>query len=161
MPDTIPALAVHKNITVDVSRAHAFEVFTTGFDSWWPRSHHISKVEMRAAVIEPRTGGRWYEKGVDGSECDWGRVLVYEPPARIVLSWHLNGRFEFDPDPAHASEVEVRFIAEGPSRTRVELEHRHLERCAEAEKLRAGVDSEGGWGGLLANFAARARETAS
>ena len=160
MPDTIPALAVRKSVTAEVPAAHAFEVFTSGFDSWWPRSHHIAKGELLAAVIEPKVGGRWYERGVDGSECDWGRVLAYEPPSRIVLSWHLNGRFEFDPDPAHASEIEVRFIPDGSSRTRVELEHRYIERSVEAEALHKGVGSDGGWAGLLAAFAEKARATA-
>jgi uncharacterized protein YndB with AHSA1/START domain len=160
MPDTMPALAVRKSVTVEAPAAHAFEVFTIGFDSWWPRGHHIARVELLAAVIEPKVGGRWYESGVDGSECEWGTVLVYEPPSRIVLSWHLNGQFEFDPDPTRASEVEVRFIADGSSRTRVELEHRYIERSVGAEAVHKSVDSEGGWAGLLAAFAEKARESA-
>jgi len=161
MPDTLPALTVRKSVVVDTSRAHAFDVFTTQFDSWWPRGHHIGKAELLAAVIEPKVGGRWFERGVDGSECDWGTVLTYEPPSRIVLSWQLNGQWEFDPDSAHASEVEVRFIAESGSRTRVELEHRHIERAIHAEQLRGGVDSAQGWAGLLEMFAGKAREASA
>ena len=158
MADIAPALPVRKTVVVNATQSHAFEVFTQGFDSWWPKGHHIGKAEMLAAVIEPHTGGRWYEKGVDGSECDWGKVIAYEAPARIVLSWHLNGHWEFDADPAKASEVEVRFIAEGPTRTRVELEHRGLERAAYAEQLRSGIDSPQGWNGLLAMFAEAAQK---
>jgi uncharacterized protein YndB with AHSA1/START domain len=160
MPDALPALTVRKTLVVETPCAHAFEVFTAGFDSWWPRAHHIGKAELLAAVIEPRAGGRWFEKGVDGSECEWGAVLVYEPPSRVVLSWHLNGQWQYDADPSHASEVEVRFVPEGPSRTKVEFEHRYIERSAGAEQLRAGVDSPGGWTGLLEKFAARANESA-
>jgi uncharacterized protein YndB with AHSA1/START domain len=159
MPDTVPALTVRKSLTVEAPIAHTFHVFTTGFDSWWPRAHHIGQADLLAAVIEPKAGGRWYEKGVDGSECDWGRVLAYEPPSRVTLSWHLNGDWQYDPDPARASEVDVRFIPDGPGRTKVEFEHRHIERAVKAEQLRAGVDSEGGWNGLLAMFAATAKQT--
>ena len=158
MGNTIPAITVRKSVTVNATREHAFQVFTTGFDSWWPRAHHIGKAEMLAAIIEPKTGGRWYEKGVDGSECDWGKVLAWDAPNRVVLSWHLDGNWQFDPDPAHASEVEVKFVAESPSRTRVELEHRGLERANAAEQLRAGIDSDQGWNGLLRLFAAAANK---
>jgi uncharacterized protein YndB with AHSA1/START domain len=161
MPDALPALTVRKSLTVHASIAHAFHVFTTAFDTWWPREHHIGKADLLAAVIEPRAGGRWFERGVDGSECEWGRVLVYEPPSRVVLSWHLNGEWQYDPDPSHASEVDVRFIPDGPGRTKVEFEHRHIERAAHAEQLRAGVDSPQGWTGLLELFAARAKESAA
>jgi uncharacterized protein YndB with AHSA1/START domain len=161
MPDTMPALTVRKSLTVHASIAHAFAVFTTGFDSWWPRAHHIGTADLLAAVIEPRAGGRWFEKGVDGSECEWGTVLVYEPPSRVVLSWHLNGEWQYDPDPSHASEVDVRFIPDGPGRTKVEFEHRHIERAVGAEQLRSGVDSPQGWTGLLELFAARAKESAA
>jgi uncharacterized protein YndB with AHSA1/START domain len=108
---------------------------------------------MADAVIEPKAGGRWYERGTDGVECDWGQVLAYEPPARVLLSWHLQGDWSYDPDPARASEVEVRFVAEAPDVTRVELEHRHIERHADPEQVRAGIDSPGGWVGILAGYA--------
>lgn len=157
MPDPMPAIAVRKHLVVDAPCTRAFEVFTTEFDSWWPPSHHIGKAELLAAVIEPHVGGRWYEKGVDGSECDWGRVLAWEPPTRLVLSWHLNGQWEFDADAAHASEIEVRFTPDGESRTVIAFEHRHIERSVYAEQLRDGVDSPQGWTGLLARFAEKAK----
>ena len=106
--------------------------------------------------MEPRAGGRWYERGEDGSECQWGRVLSWEPPARVVLAWQINAQWQYDPD--FETEVEIKFIADGTG-TRVELEHRDLERYGEqAETMRATFDSDGGWNGLLAAFAGVAGE---
>ena len=153
--------SVRHTITVEAPREHAFEVFTRGIDTWWFRDHSIGTEPLKEVVMEPCKGGRVFERGIHGAECDWGRVLAYEPPSRVVLSWHLNGQWQYDPDPAHASEVDVRFIPDGPGRTTVEFEHRHIERAVGAEQLRAGVDSEGGWNGLLAMFAAKAKETAA
>ncbi len=99
---------VRYSVTVPISAQRAFTLFTEGFNTWWI-GHHIGKAELAEAVIEPRVDGRWYERGVDGTECDWGKVLVYEPPGRLVLTWQLNSEFEYDPDLTHASEVEVRF----------------------------------------------------
>jgi uncharacterized protein YndB with AHSA1/START domain len=146
-------LSVTKSVTVRAPRTRAFAVFTEKFFTWWPSSHHIGDAELADAVIEPEVGGRWYERGVDGSECDWGRVLAYEPPDRVLLSWHLQGDWTYDPDPAKASEVEVRFIEEEPGTTRVELSHRHIERHDVPEDVRRGVDSQNGWAGILATFA--------
>jgi len=112
---------------------------------------------MADFVMEPKVGGRWYELGVDGKQCDTGRVTAYEPPERIVLAWQLDERWQYDPDPAHASEVEVRFIAEGPSQTRVELEHRGFERHgAGADGVRDGTDAPTGWTYVLDLFAKHA-----
>jgi uncharacterized protein YndB with AHSA1/START domain len=145
--------AVRREITVQAPPERAFAVFTERFDSWWPRSHHIGAAEMAEAILEPRAGGRWYERGVDGSECEWGEVLAYDPPHRLRLSWHLNGEWVYDPDPAHASEVEVTFTPTAGG-TRVELAHRHFERQgATADALREGVSGEGGWSGLLKTYA--------
>jgi hypothetical protein len=153
MNRTITVAPVRKSVRVSAAPARAFEVFTTGFARWWPRSHSIAKVPQKEAVIEPRVGGRWFERAEDGSECDWGKVLVWEPPARVVLGWQLNADFRFDPDVV--TEVEIRFIAEGEDATRVELEHRHLERFGEqGEKLREKVGSPTGWGALLDEYAA-------
>ena len=149
---TISAAPVKKTIRVEAPRAHAFDVFTAGFGTWWPKTHHIGKAEMKEAVIELRAGGRWYEKGVDGSECTWGKVLAWEPPDRLVLSWHLNGKFELDE--GVDSQVEIRFIADGANATRVELEHR-IE-AADAETIRTAVDSPNGWSVLLDAFAKEA-----
>lgn len=156
MPEQIPSITVRKRLEVDAPCADAFHVFTAEFDTWWPPSHHIGTADLLAAIIEPKAGGRWYEKCVDGTECEWGRVVVYEPPSRLVLLWQLDGQWTYDPDPAHASEIEIRFIPDGSSRTIVELEHRHIERSQFAESLREGVDSPNGWSGLLAFFAERA-----
>ncbi len=140
---------VRREVTVPAPPERAFAVFTERFDSWWPRSHHIGKPEMAEAIIEPRAGGRWYERGVDGSECDWGEVLAYDPPHRLMLSWHLDGEWAYDPDPSHASEIEVAFTPADEG-TRVELTHRRFERHgATADALREGVGGEGGWSGLL------------
>jgi uncharacterized protein YndB with AHSA1/START domain len=156
MTGTIPD--VRKEITVEASAKRAFEVFTTHFDSWWPRSHHIGGGEMAAAVIEPRTGGRWYERTADGTECDWGRVLAWEPPTRLVLTWEISP--EFTRDENRASEVEVRFVPLTPDRTRVELIHSKLDVYGEAgAQVRSTVDSDGGWGALLALFGAELAAT--
>ena len=152
-PVTITPAPVRKTITVNVPQTRAFEVFTARFGTWWPKSHHIGKPEMANVLIEPRQGGRWYEKGVDGSECDWGKVLAWEPPSRVVLSWHLNSKFELDD--SVESSVEVQFFADAPSSTRVELVHRVT--AADAEGIRAAIDSPQGWTGLLAMYAEAAR----
>jgi uncharacterized protein YndB with AHSA1/START domain len=152
-PLKITAAPVRKTIVVKAPQARAFEVFTTRFGSWWPKSHHIGSAEMAEAIIEPRVGGRWYEKGVDGSECHWGEVLAWEPPSRVVLSWHVNSQFKIDENVQ--SEVDVSFIPEDASTTRVELEHRIT--AADAEAVRAAVDSPNGWSGLLGAYAEAAR----
>jgi uncharacterized protein YndB with AHSA1/START domain len=147
---------VRRSVTVNVPVDHAFRVFTERFDTWWPASHHIAPNPFAAAIIEPHEGGRWYERDAEGNECEWGRVLAWEPPARVVLSWTLSPEFRVDPDPAHASEVEVRFTPEGPG-TVVVLEHRHIDRHGDGwPGLRESVGSQGGWPGLLERFAAAA-----
>jgi uncharacterized protein YndB with AHSA1/START domain len=144
--------SVRKQIVVEVSQERAFEVFTARFDAWWPRDHHVGKAEIKEARMEPRVEGRWYEIGVDGSECDWGKVLAWEPPMRLVLGWQLNAEWQYDA--SFMTEVEVRFIALGPARTRVELEHRDLERFGDKlERTRSALDSKDGWSGGLALFA--------
>jgi uncharacterized protein YndB with AHSA1/START domain len=118
-------------VTVPLSPERAFALFTEGFFSWWPHGHQLGKADLADVVLEPRTGGRYYERGVDGSECDWGQVLACEPPHRIVVSWRINANDDTwfaDPDPARASEFEVTFVAQPDGQTRVELEHRHFER---------------------------------
>ena len=154
------ALSVRKTITVKASQQRAFTVFTERFDTWWPREHHIGAADLAEAIIEPKVGGRYYERGVDGSECDWGQVLAYEPHDRLVLSWHLQGDWKYDPDPAKASEIEVLFVAEAPDRTRVELAHRHIERHDLAEDVVTGIDSPSGWNGLLVLYREQAEAAA-
>ncbi|XRQ08703.1 SRPBCC family protein [Actinomadura welshii] len=144
---------IHQSITVPAPPDRAFRVFTHQFGLWWPREYSIGKAEMSDFVVEPRVGGRWYEVGVDGTECDTGRVTAYEPPGRLVLAWHLDGNWQFDPDPAHASEVEVRFTPDGDDGTRVDLFHRHFDRHGEgAAAVRAAVASTGGWGHCIAAY---------
>jgi uncharacterized protein YndB with AHSA1/START domain len=147
--------SVVRTVTVAAGQERAFEVYTARFGSWWPKEHHVGEADMVTCSFEPRVGGRWYETGVDGSECDWGRVLVWDPPNRLVHTWQLQGDWRFDPDPARASEVEVRFVAEGPARTRVEIEHRYLERHGDgADSVRAGVSSPKGYDYCLAGYVA-------
>jgi uncharacterized protein YndB with AHSA1/START domain len=150
------ASCVRKMVTVRVPPTVAWRVFTEQMGAWWPlATHKIGKAKAVDTVIEPRAGGRWYERGQDGSECDWGIVLAWEPPQRLLLGWHLDA--EFRHDPAAATEVELRFIAESPDVTRVELEHRGLERLGEsAEVLRGKIDSPNGWAGLLERYRAAA-----
>ena len=148
---TIVPAPVRKSVRVGAQPQRAFKIFTDGMGRWWPKSHHIGAADLDALVIEPKAGGRWYERGVDGSECDVGRVLVWEPPARLVLAWQLTADFKFDA--GLITEVEVRFIAEGANATRVELEHRNLERYGErAGGFRTTIDSPEGWSGLLQLF---------
>jgi len=151
-PATIPA--IEGSITINASIEHAFKVFTESFGTWWPAAYHIGKADMADAVIEPREGGRWFEKGTDDSECDWGRVLAWEPPNRLVLTWQINGMWQFDPDPEHASEIEIRFTAEGPEQTTVDVEHRHIDRLVAAQGLYEGLRNGGGWKALLEAYAA-------
>jgi uncharacterized protein YndB with AHSA1/START domain len=146
------ATAVHHSITVAAPQERAFAMFTEGFDRWWPRTHKIGHAELAEAVLEGREGGRWYERDVDGSECDWGTVLVWDPPARVVLDWQLSSEFAYDAD-LH-TEVEVSFVAEGPGSTRVTLEHRGLDAYGDQiDEVRRSIDSPGGWRGILELFA--------
>jgi uncharacterized protein YndB with AHSA1/START domain len=155
MSTQIRPAPVRKTILVNAAPEHAFETFTSGIGRWWPKSHKIGQAELDRPVIEPREGGRWYELDVDGSECDIGKVLVWDPPARLVLIWQLTAEFKFDPN--LVTEVEVQFTPEA-SGTRVDLEHRHLERLGDtADALREAVDSPGGWTGLLELYAQAAK----
>ena len=146
---------VRKSIRVAAPPDRAFDVFTAGIGRWWPKSHKIGQADLDHPVIEPREGGRWYQLGTDGSQCDVGKVLAWEPPSRLVLAWQLNPEWQFDPD--LITEVEVIFTADGEG-TRVDLEHRHLERMGErAEDMRGMIDSPNGWGHLLQLFAETAQ----
>jgi len=150
----VQAVSVQRSVTVKADLARAFTVFTDGLDTWWPRGHHIGKKPLQKAVIEPRTGGRCYGREADGTECQWGTVLAWEPPSRVVIAWHIAPDFQTtNLEPAASSEVEVRFTAEAGGTTRVDLEHRHLERHgAGYEQLRTAVAGPGGWPGLLQMF---------
>ena len=142
--------AVTQSVLVPLAPDKAFELFTDRFSDWWPKdSHHIADADAADVFLEPREGGRWYERSEDGQECDWGRVLQVDRPNRILLAWQLTPQFDFDPDPAHGTEVEVTFDAE-ESGTRVTLEHRGFEVHGEAgAAMRESVGGEGGWASLM------------
>jgi uncharacterized protein YndB with AHSA1/START domain len=139
--------SVSTAVVVEAPIERAFTFFTEDIGSWWNPDHHIIEAQLAEMIFEPRVGGNVYDRGVDGSECRWSRVLAYDPPVRVVFSWDINLNWKLETDPAKTSEVEVRFIAEGPDRTRVELEHRHLDRHGEGwQEMRGAVGSPGGWG---------------
>ena len=160
MSTQIRPAPVKKSIFVHAPQAHAFEVFTDGIGLWWPKTHAIGDAELDKPVIEPREGGRWYTRHTDGSETSTGFVDTWDPPARLVLAWQIDPRWQYDP--SLVTEVELRFEADGPHRTRVALEHRHLDRFGpEAERMRALFDSPGAWDGTLAAYAAAAVPSSS
>jgi len=159
MTESVQNLLVRRTIRIEAPPSHVFEVFVTRLDTWWPRSHHIGASAEFEAKIEPREGGRWYEVGADGKECEWGRVLTWEPPRRIVLSWEISATWQHDP--SVANEVEVRFHPDGEQATLVELEHRKLERYGEhAPAMYGAFASEQGWSGILESLAAVAKQSA-
>jgi uncharacterized protein YndB with AHSA1/START domain len=142
---------VRKSIHVAASPEHAFDVFANGIGRWWPKTHKIGPTDLDRPIIEPREGGRWYERDVDGSECEIGKVAVWDPPSRLVLIWQLTPEFTYDPD--LVTEVEVTFTPDGGG-TRVDLEHRDLERMGDkADAMRETVSGPGGWPALLQLFA--------
>lgn len=149
------AVPIQKTIVVATSPERAFQAFTEEMSTWWPlATHHIGKAEATTVVIEPLIGGRWFERGVDGSECDWGRVRTWDPPRRLVLTWEISSDWRHDP--SIQTELEVRFSAEGAS-TRVDLEHRLLHYYGDqATQMRGIFESEKGWAGLLQAFANQA-----
>ncbi len=147
------ATSVWHRVLVEAPVERAFAVFTERFGDFKPSTHNLLAVEIAKTVLEPRVGGRLYDRGVDGSECLWGRVLAYEPH-RLIFSWDIDPRWQVEQDPGKTSEVEVRFTAQGPDRTLVELEHRHLERHGDGWLgIREAVDSDDGWPLCLRRFA--------
>jgi uncharacterized protein YndB with AHSA1/START domain len=159
MPTSAEEAVVRKSILVRAPIDRAFSVFVEQMETWWPATHHIGSTPFEAIFVEPRVGGRWYERNVQGNQCDWGTVLAWDPPHRVSFSWHIgpghdSPDWKFDPDPAKASEVEISFVPEGFSATRIDLEHRGLERHGEGyEQLRAIFDGPGAWIGILECFA--------
>jgi uncharacterized protein YndB with AHSA1/START domain len=142
-------IAIKKQLTVEAPIERAFRVFTQQMSVWWPKSHHIGKSPLVQCVVEPQVGGRWYEVCEDGSQCDWGKVLAWEPPHRLVLAWQLDASFAFDRE--LITEVEVQFSELAPQQTRVDFEHRDLEKLGEAVVSGAqGMDN--GWGMILEQF---------
>jgi uncharacterized protein YndB with AHSA1/START domain len=162
MEKAVEEAVVRKSVRVKVPVERAFKVFVEQMETWWPATHHIGKTPFVALFVEPRVGGRWYEQNVKGELCDWGRVLKWDPPHLVVLSWHVGpkehenpeGEWGFDADLSRASEVEIKFIPDGKSATLVELTHSKLERHGEGyEKLRAMFDGPTAWAGILDLFA--------
>jgi uncharacterized protein YndB with AHSA1/START domain len=148
------AMSVRATVVVQAPLERAFRVFTEDFGSFKPPEHNMLGVEIAETVFEPRVGGHLYDRGVDGSECRWARVLAYEPPNRVVISWDISPQWQIETNLEKTSEVEVQFISEAPERTRVELEHRNLDRHGEGwQSLRDGVDSGDGWPLYLERFA--------
>jgi uncharacterized protein YndB with AHSA1/START domain len=148
--------SVRNSVVVEAPVERAFSVFTDGFGSFKPPEHNLLDVEIAETVFEPHAGGHLFDRGVDGSECRWARVLAYEPPDRVVISWDINPQWQIETDLEKTSEVEVRFIAETAERTRVELEHRNLDRHGPGwEGVREGVGGDGGWPLYLQRFADR------
>jgi uncharacterized protein YndB with AHSA1/START domain len=147
--------SVRRQIVVNAPISEAFRVFTERFGDFKPREHNLLRAAIAETVFEPRVGGNIYDRAVDGSECRWARILAFEPPDRVVFSWDISPRWQLETDPNLTSEVEVRFIAETPERTRVELEHRNLHRHGAGwESVRDGVENEGGWPLYLQRYAA-------
>jgi uncharacterized protein YndB with AHSA1/START domain len=153
---TTPAQAtsIRHEVVVEAPIERAFSVFTKGFGSFKPPEHNMLGVDIAETVFELSEGGNVYDRGVDGSECRWARVLTYDPPNRVVISWDISPQWQIETDPEKASEVDVRFIAEAPDRTRVELEHRNIDRHGDGwEAVREGVDGDDGWPLYLHRFA--------
>jgi len=152
-----PVEPIRKSAVVNTGVERAFELFIDKFDAIKPREHNLLPVPIAETVFEPRVGGHVYDVGTDGSQCKWARVLAYEPPSRVVFSWDIGPTWQLEADPAKTSEVEVRFIAESDDRTRVELEHRHLERHGTGWRAVAdGVDGQAGWPLYLSRYVAMA-----
>ena len=149
------AAVVRHHIVVDAPIAQAFTVFTERFGDFKPPEHNLLSTEIVETVFEPRVGGNIYDRGADGTECRWARVVTYEPPELVVFSWDIGPQWTIEANPANTSEVEVRFIAENPQRTRLELEHRHIDRHGPGwQAVSEGVsDDDGGWPHYLARYA--------
>jgi uncharacterized protein YndB with AHSA1/START domain len=146
---------VRRQILVNAPIGEAFKVFTERFGDFKPREHNLLRAPIAETVFEPRVGGNIYDRAVDGTECRWARILAFEPPDRVVFSWDISPRWQLETNPDLTSEVEVRFFAETPERTRVELAHRNLDRHGAGwESVRDGVDNEGGWPLYLQRYAA-------
>ena len=155
MTTQLQATSVSTSVEVEAPAEHVFRVFTDGIGSWWDPSHHILEAELAEMVFEPHVGGHIIDRGTDGSECRWARVLTYDPPRRVCFSWDINLRWQLETDPARSSEVEVTFTPDGPARTRVALTHRHLDRHGDGwQSMRDAVSS--GWS--LTRFAETAAQ---
>ena len=154
MTTQIAGTSVRASVLVEAPIEHAFMVFTERMGSWWPPDHHILDGELSEIVFEPRVGGQIYDRATNGNESHWARVLAYDPPNRLVFSWDISLQWQIETDPEKTSEVEVTFIAEGANRTRVELDHRKLDRHGDGwEPMRVSVGAADGWQKGLDAFA--------
>ena len=156
MTETLAIEPVRKSIELELTPLEAFQLFTSHMAAWWPATHHIGSSPFVEIVIEPRVGGGWFEVGQDGTTCQWGSILEWNPPQKVVFAWGLQADWKFSPDLSKSSEVEVRFLPVGDSATLVEFEHRHFERHGEATVIAAGVRA--GWDEVLAPFKALAEQ---
>ncbi len=155
MTQAADAVVVRRQVVVEAPVEQAFTVFTQRFGDFKPREHNLLSVPIVETVFEPKVGGHIVDRGADGSECRWARILAYEPPNRVVFSWDISPRWQLETDPGNASEVEVQFVAETAQRTRVELEHRHLDRHGDGwQGVRDGVAHDAGWPLYLDRYAA-------
>jgi uncharacterized protein YndB with AHSA1/START domain len=158
MSETMVEAVVRKSVRVPVSAGRAFSVFVEQMETWWPAEHHIGETPFEAIFVEPRVGGRWYERGANGKECNWGTVLAWDPPRLVTFSWHLGPNWRFDPDMAKASEVAIRFTPEAGG-TLVELEHSYIDRHGEGwEQLKTMLEYPDAWERTLSEFAKRAQK---
>lgn len=157
MPEAAAKVVVRKSVRVSVPADLAFSVFVEQMETWWPASHHIGKNPFQSIIVEPRVGGRWYERDAQGNDCAWGFVRAWDPPRLVTLSWHLQQDWSFDPDLERASDIDLRFIPEGAAATLVELTHYNLERHGgDFEDLRNRLDGPGAWGYILEEFVKKA-----
>ena len=146
---------VRRQVVVNAPQAKAYAAFTERLGEFKPPEHNLLAAPIAETVFEPRAGGHIYDRAEDGSQCRWARVLAYEPPDRVMFSWDISPQWQIEPDPDRTSEVEVRFVPESPDRTRVELEHRHLDRHGPGwQSVADGVDGDQGWPLYLARYAA-------
>ena len=155
MTQSVTSTTVRRQVVVNAPIGEAFKVFTERFGDFKPREHNLLRSPIAETVFEPRVGGNIYDRAVDGTECRWARILAFDPPDRVVFSWDISPRWQIEANPELTSEVEVRFISEAPGRTRVELEHRHIDRHGFGwESVRDGVDNDAGWPLYLQRYAA-------
>jgi uncharacterized protein YndB with AHSA1/START domain len=149
---------INRSVVVKADVARSFAAFTDRMGRWWPRTHSIGSTPLADVIVEPRVGGRWYERSTDGAECEWGKVLAWDPPGRLILAWQLDANWKYDP--ALVLEVEITFTALEGGMTRVDLEHRNLERYGDkAATVRDMVGSDNGWAGILKSFVADVEAT--
>ncbi len=150
-------IVVRKTVRVQIPVERAFSIFVEKMETWWPATHHIAPHPFQSIVVEPRVGGKWFERDANGNECQWGQVLAWAPPRVVTLSWHLGPDWKFNPDLASASEVEIRFTEEAQNRTLVELAHSELQRHGEGyQQYAAALDGPGAWIAILTSYATTA-----